>query len=157
MNGLIVYHSKYGNGKLVAEALAEGLKESGHEAKVLEAGAADSAGASDFVVVSSPTRAGRMMGPAKHFIHSMDKDAWKDKPFIAVGTGFRPKGTGKLDEMGAKSADKVFAALEKAGLKPLMDAQKFYVADMKGPLEDGEIDRAAEVGRDAGRRLTGMA
>jgi len=156
MNGLIVYHSKFGNGKLIAGALAEGLKESGHDVKVAEAGAGDIGDTFDFVVVSSPTRAGRMMGPAKHFIHSMDKDSWKGKPFIAVGTGFRAKGTGKFDEMGARSAEKVYAALEKAGLKPVMEAQKFYVADMKGPLEDGEVERAMDVGRTAGKRLGEM-
>jgi hypothetical protein len=55
--------------------------------------------------------------------------------------------------MGAKSAEKVYDALQKAGLKPIMDAQKFFIEDMKGPLEEGEQERALELGRSAGQKL----
>ncbi len=156
MKGLVVYHTKFGHGKSIAEAIAKGLEETGHEVTVTDAGARDVGGDFDFVVVGSPTRMGRMMGPAKRFIKGELSDAsWKGKPFIAVGTGFRPKGTaGKFDEYGARSAEQVYEALEKQGLKPLMEPQKFFVEDMKGPLEDGEESRALELGRSAGQELS---
>lgn len=154
MKGLIVYHTKYGNGKIICESLAKGLTEAGHTVTLEMTDVKDLPDA-DFIVVSSPTRAGRMMGPVKHFIsRELRKDSWKGKPFIAVGTGMRPEGTGKkTDEWGARSAEKVYATLVAAGLKPLMDAQKFFVSEMKGPLEDGEPERAEELGRKAGEML----
>jgi menaquinone-dependent protoporphyrinogen IX oxidase len=154
MKGLVAYYSKFGNGKIVAEAIASGLREAGHDIVVTNISENGAGEDFDFVVVSSPTRAGHMIGPAKRFIGKQLKQAsWKGKPFIAVGTGFRPKGTGKFDKMGAKSAEKVYDALQKAGLKPIMDAQKFFIEDMKGPLEEGEQERALELGRSAGQKL----
>ncbi len=155
MKGLVVYHTKYGNGKLIAEAIAKGLEEAGHDITVGSVDEEKGAGDFDFVVVGSPTRAGRMTGSAKRFIsHNLKADSWKGKPFVAVGTGFKPKETGeKFDGFGARSADKVYEALEKAGLKPAIEAQRFFVEDMKGPLVEGEEDRALELGRSLGKTL----
>jgi len=156
MKALVVYHTKYGHGKIIAEAIARGLEEAGLAVTLTDAGAKDVPADFDLLVVGSPTRMGRMMGPAKRFIkNELDDPSWKDKPFIAVGTGFRPKGTtGKFDEYGARSAEQVYEALKKQGLKPLIEPQKFFVQEMKGPLEDGEEDRAVELGRTAGRELS---
>jgi len=156
MKGLVVYHTKFGNGKIVAEAIAKGLEETGQDVTVIDAAAKDVGGDFDFVVVGSPTRMGRMMGPAKHFIkRELNAASWKGKPFVAVGTGFRPGDTdGKFDEFGARSAEYVYKALVKEGLKPLMEAQKFFITDTKGPLEDGEEEPAIELGRSAGRELS---
>lgn len=155
MKGLVAYHSKYGNGKIIAEAIGGGLAEADHTVTVIDV-SKPVVGDFDFVVVGSPTRAGRMMGPVKRFIgRELEKESWKGKPFIAVGTGFKPEGTGKkTDQWGARSAEKVYEALEKAGLKPLMGPQKFFVSDMKGPLEEGEQQRAAELGLSAGKTLS---
>jgi len=156
MRALVAYYSKFGNGKLIAEAIGKGLQETGLEVTVTEVGTKGISDDYDLVVLSSPTRAGRMMGPAKRFIGELKTAAWKGKSFIAVGTGFKPKGTGgKFDEFGARSADKSYEALAKAGPKPLMEAQKFYVEEMKGPLLEGEEERALELGRTAGRALGG--
>ncbi|OFW58499.1 MAG: hypothetical protein A2W01_06500 [Candidatus Solincola sediminis] len=154
MKGLVVYYSKYGNGKIIAEAIASGLRETGHDIAVSDVGEKDTGPDFDFIVVGSPTRAGRMMGSVKRFIgRELKQAAWKGKKFIAFGTGFRPKGSGKFDQMGAKSAEKVYDAIRKAGLEPMMEAQKFFVKDMQGPLEEGEQERAVELGRSVGRLI----
>jgi hypothetical protein len=44
--------------------------------------------------------------------------------------------------------------LKKQGLEPLMEPQKFFVTDMKGPLQEGEVGRALELGRAAGQALS---
>jgi flavodoxin len=159
MRGLIAYYTKFGNGRRIAEALARGLEESGQEVRVLQLpGKVE--GDFEFLVLSSPTRLGRAMGPAKNFVSKLKKSAWSGKPFIAVGTGVHvEEPTGKRsDAWPAGSADKLYERLEKAGLKPLMGPQKFWVEnrdDWKNAnLLEGEEDRALEVGREIGRMLS---
>lgn len=128
MKGLVAYYTKYGNGKIIAEAIARGLQESGNETNIINIPAKDVGGDYDFVVVSPPTRFGRMMGPVKKFIiKSLSGDAWRGKLFIAVRTGLRPEETGEeSDQYGpaqqangkcgpAESAEKVYAEFENAG------------------------------------------
>jgi flavodoxin len=159
MNGLIAYYSKFGNGKRIAEALAKGLEESGLNAKVLQL-PGEVEGDFDFVLVSSPTRMGRAMGPAKKFVSKLKKGDWAGKPFVAVGTGVHgEEPTGKRsDAWPAGSADKLYERLEEAGLKPFMEPQKFWVENRNdwknATLLEGEEERAADVGREIGRKLS---
>lgn len=162
MRGLVAYYTKFGNGKRIAEALARGLAESGQDVKVLPLpGKVE--GDFDFLVVSSPTRLGRAMGPAKKFVSGLKKGAWADKPFVAIGTGVHgdePSGK-RSDAWPAGSADKLYERLEKAGLKPLMGPQKFWVEntdDWKNAnLLEGEEDRALEVGHEIARQLSSIS
>jgi flavodoxin len=159
MGGLIAYYTKFGNGKRIAEALARGLEESGQDVTVLQL-PGDVEGDFDFLIVSSPTRMGRAMGPAKKFISKLKKGAWTCKPFVAVGTGVHgeePKGK-RSDTWPAGSADKLYERLEKAGLKPLVEPQKFWVENSNdwknAKLLEGEEDRALEVGHEIGGMLS---
>lgn len=159
MRGLIAYYTKFGNGKKVAEALARGLEESGQDVSLLQL-PAEAEGDFDFVVVSSPTRMGRAMGPAKRFVSKLPEERWAGKPFVAVGTGVQgEESAGKRsDAWPGGSADKLYERLEKAGLKPLTGAQKFWVENRNdwknATLLEGEEERAVEVGREIGRMLT---
>ncbi len=165
MKGLVAYYTKYGNGKIISEAIARGLEESGNEMTVVSLPVKDVSGDYDFVVVSSPTRFGKMLGPVKKFIRkNLGGAAWRGKPFVAVGTGLRPAGEDgapqETDESGgpcgpAESAEQVYSELESAGLKPAAPPQKFFVSGMKGPLWEGEPERALGLGREVGRELAG--
>lgn len=169
MKGLVAYYTKYGNGRIIAEAIARGLRESGSETTIISIPAKDIGGGYDFVVVSSPTRFGRMMGPVRKFIKkNLAGDAWRGKPFIAAGTGLRVEEAGQGPDPGgaapqasgrcgpAESAEQVYAELENAGLRPATGPQKFYVGGLKGPLLEGEEERALEFGRRTGRELAGQ-
>ena len=159
MRGLIAYYTKFGNGKRIAEALARGLEGSGHDVDVLQL-PGEVEGDFDFLLVSSPTRMGRAMGPAKRFVSKLKKNVWAGKPFIAVGTGVHgEEPTGKRsDAWPAGSADKLYERLEKAGLKPFVGPQKFWVENRNdwknAKLLEGEEDRALGVGREIGRMLS---
>ncbi len=165
MKGLIAYHTKYGNGRIIAEAIARGLRESGNEIATVSIPVKDVGSDYDFVVVSSPTRFGNMAKTVRKFIRkSMGIDAWRGKPFIAVGTGLRaeegggepgPSAPARSEDTCApgESADQVYEALEEAGLKPASEPQRFWVSGMKGPLAEGEEERALEFGRRMGREL----
>lgn len=166
MKGLVAYYTKYGNGKIIAEAIASGLQESGNEVTIINIPVKSIGGGYDFVVVSSPTRFGKMVGPVKKFIgKNLRGDAWQGKLFIAIGTGLKAEQpVEESDDEGlagqaegpcgpAESAEKVYAELENAGLKAVTEAQRFYVGAIKGPLLDGEKERALEFGRRIGSEL----
>ncbi len=154
MKGLVVYHSKWGNGKKIAENIARGLEEAGHEVTIKSVEEKDLGSGYDFIVAGSGTRAGHMTGAMRRFIGRLPKKEWAGKPFIAYGTGGRPQGD-KSDKYATKSAERIYEALEKKGLKPATDAYKAYIEEgsMKGPLAEGEEERALAFGRDTGKAL----
>lgn len=155
MKGLVAYHTKFGNCRKIAENISRGLEEAGLEVELTDSGARKVSSDFDFLAVGSGTRMGRMTGDTKRFIRREIKEgAWAGKPFLAFGTGARPEGTGKrTDDWSCRGAVRIYEALQGRGLRPMAEAARFYVQDMKGPLEDGEEDRALQLGRDMGGRL----
>lgn len=142
MKGAVVYHSRWGNCRQVAEAIAKGLKEKGQEVAVLDAKEKEYPGEEvDFLVVGSPTRGGTMSSPIKKFIDERVTSAWQGKPFAAFGTGAR-----KWLDRDGQSKDAIYQALVDAGLKPLAPAFQGIVEKMKGPLAEGNLDEAYRYG-----------
>ncbi len=152
MKGAVVYHSKWGNCKQVAESIAGGLAESGYVVSLLEATTTKKLGSDiGFIVAGSGTRAGKATGPIRKFIKKyVDKD-WAGKPFAAFGTGIR----GKSDKPDPKGADQIDKMLRERDLLPLAAPLKAYVEGMKGPLAEGELERAKQYGRDIAAALKG--
>lgn len=150
MKGAVIYHSKYGNCRRVAEGIAGGLAESGYVVSLLDASSADTLDPGlEFLVAGSPTRAGKATGAIRKFIkRGVGKD-WVGKPYAAFGTGIRGKGKGP----DPKGADQIDRLLRERGLLPLADPFKAYVTGMKGPLEEGETDKATQYGRDLAAAL----
>jgi menaquinone-dependent protoporphyrinogen IX oxidase len=152
MKGVVAYYSRWGNCKQVAESIAKGLEEAGHEATVVDAGAQQALGEEpDLVVAGSPTRAGKMAGKMKKFIKNAIPDSWDGKPFAAFGTGLQAA----LEKSEPNAADGIHLVLAAKGLKPVAPAFKAGVAGMKGPLVDGETERALEFGKEVGAALEG--
>jgi flavodoxin len=155
MKGLVVYHTKFGNCRKIAENIARGLEEAGLEVELLSSDVRKVSSDFDFIAVGSGTRMGRMTGGISRFIkREVRRDAWSGKVFLAFGTGGRPDGEGeRMHEWSARGAQRIYEALEARGLKPIADAAKFYVEDIKGPLEEGEEKRALQLGLDTGKLL----
>jgi menaquinone-dependent protoporphyrinogen IX oxidase len=152
LKGAVVYYSKYGNNEKTAKAVLQGLQEAGHEVTLINAKQSKTLdGDFDFVVVGSPTRAGRTSGPVKKFIKNNLDESWKGKPFAAFGTCLKA-----TTEKGQSSAAKdIHTELTDRGLTSLAEPFDNAVSGMKGPLlEDGE-ESARSFGRDLGSRLNG--
>lgn len=156
MKGTVVYYSKWGNCGQVAEAACRGLRESGQDASLVEAKAVQGLGDDmEFLVVGSPTRVGKMAGPVRKFIKREVSGDWSGKPFAAFGTmreSFKEKG-----EKQSGSAEDVNRALTEKGLVPVAGPFQATVGGMKGPLTEGELDRAFEFGKEVGEALAGQA
>lgn len=156
MKCLVVYHTKFGNCRRIAENIARGLGEAGHEVELRSTDARKVGSAFQFLALGSGTRMGRMTGPMKRFIRReiREKD-WSGRPFLAFGTGMRAEAAGeKHREWSARGAQRIYEALQERGLRPVAEAARFYVADMKGPLEEGEEERALRLGKEVGERLS---
>jgi menaquinone-dependent protoporphyrinogen IX oxidase len=150
MNVAVVYHSRWGNCERVAGAIARALSEAGQDVTVLSADpAGDLLSPVDLLVLGSPTRAGKSSGPVKKFIKRNLSAEWSGRPFAAFGTGMRARG----DKAEPKSADDIYSRLESAGLKPMAPAFKAWVLGWKGPLAEGEAERAFKFGQDLAAAL----
>ncbi len=155
MKGLVVYHSKWGNCKTIAENIARGLEEAGHEITIKPVEEKKVGSEYDFLAAGSPTRMGRMTGAMRGFLgRGIKRKAWQGKPFIAFGTGAKPEGDGsRFDKYAARSAERIYDALKSKGLKPVAEPYKAYVGGKEGPLLEGEEERALAFGREAGKGL----
>ena len=149
MRGSVVYHSRWGNCRKVAESISKGLSNSGHDVVLQDVKTEGSLSEGvQFIVVGSPTRGGQMSKPIKQFIASHIGPGWKGKPFAAFGTGHR-----KWLDRGGQSKDAIQKALIGSGLVPLADPFQGVVEKMKGPLAEGTVEEAYGFGMSIGESL----
>jgi menaquinone-dependent protoporphyrinogen IX oxidase len=148
MKGAVIFHSKYGNCEQVARSIHKGLVDSGAEVTITDVKSAGAPGADlDFIVIGSPTRAGRATGAVRRYLETVRGDGERPR-FAAFGTGLA-KWLEK-DKPSVISADYIQEELEKKGLKPLAPPLKAKVKGWKGPLVEGELERAYEYGKELG-------
>ncbi len=145
---LLLYHTRWGNCRKIAEALAHGLGESGHQVVLREVSKkGEPYGDFEVLVAGSGTRVGRMTRCLRVALKKLP--VTESKPFMAFGTGierFRDRGD-------PQSADEIHAFLSGRGLIPVADPFKAAVAGVKGPLSAGEEEMALVHGVEMGRKL----
>ena len=141
---IVVYESKYGNAKLVAETIAEGMTEvEGIEAVVSQVKEVDLSKIPDYdaILVGSPCHIGGPTGGIKKFIGNLGKLPLEGKSFAVFDTYLLGKSfeqaTKKLE---ARIRDKVPGAkLAAPGLSIRVDGKK-------GPISEGELPKCKEFG-----------
>ena len=88
MKGLVVYHTKFGNCRKIAEAISRGLEEAGLAVELISSETRKVGGEFDFVAVGSGTRMGRMTGGIKRFIaREIKKKTWSGKKSFVYRLG----------------------------------------------------------------------
>ncbi len=145
---VVVYESKYGNTKTVAEAIAEGLREGGvGDVHVLHVGAATPSelAAYDAIILGSPNHVGGATRTIKKLISSLGALSGK---LIAVFDTYMGKDVDK-------AVNKMLTQLnEKApGLEVITPGLSVLVTGMKGPIADGELERSKAFGGTLAARL----
>ncbi|MCW3983793.1 MAG: flavodoxin domain-containing protein [Candidatus Bathyarchaeota archaeon] len=141
----IFYDSKYGNTKLAAEKIAEGLKSAGVavEAGYVREVGLDGAACSDLIVLGAPNHMGRPSRTMKRFIEYLataDLKATKVAVFGTYAGRARP-----IDRAVKKLEGMVQERLPNLGL--VLPGLSVRVNGIKGPVVDGELDRCVEFGR----------
>ncbi len=153
MKALILYRSHYGNTKNVAEALAAAIRDSGHEAEVqdLRRRLPDLTGYGA-VLVGAPTRMARVTGRAKRVLKGLKKRGFAGRVAIFDTYGPVPATPEELEKARKwlyPGAAGIMQALGmQLGLNVYAETLRCEVtAGMKGPLKDGELDKASAFAR----------
>ena len=156
MRSLVVYESLWGNTEQVAHAIAAGLVEA-MRVDVVEVGTAPAVPTEDvdLLVVGGPTHAFSMSRP-----DTRSEAVTRGASNTAPGPGIRewiaalPKMSDgslvatfdtrveKVRRLPGSAARKAGKLLRRLGYAQVLDPESFYVADVDGPLLDGEMDRA---------------
>jgi flavodoxin len=139
METLVVYFSKFGNTKMVADAIGATLEPGGNVRVVSSEGliAADFNGA-DLVVMGSPTHKMNLPKVVHQVFERLPKRILKGKLVAAFDTSYKMSWWLNRFTAGKKLAQK----LRKLGGKRLVPPEIFHVTEREGPLYDGEIERA---------------
>lgn len=142
LKGIVLYDTGYGNTQQIAEAIADALKERGHEVGLHHIRDAGKIGPADydFVVIGSPTKMGTMSFAMRRFLGKFKGEGWKGKPFFAFDTEL----VDNIEKGEASAGEKIQKELEERGMKPLVTVLKVGVAGMKGPLVSGAVEMARE-------------
>jgi flavodoxin I len=140
MKALIVYDSVYGNTEKIARAIAEAITSSG-EVKVLQAGEANSSALEslEFLIVGSPTHAGRPTPAVQDLLNKVNKPALQGVN-VAV---FDTRSQAKFARIFGNAAGRIAGHLTKKGGVLVASPEGFFVTGTKGPLKEGELERAA--------------
>jgi hypothetical protein len=166
MRSMVVYESMFGNTERVARAIAEGLQRCG-DVELVEVGAAKSVvDAVDLLVVGGPTHGFGMSRESTR----VDAQRQAGDTGVVSGRGgvgewaARLEGvqTGLLATFDTKvgkarhlpgCARGLAKTLRRRGYRLAVPAESFLVEDTRGPLLDGELDRAARWGAELGQRV----
>ena len=143
VKAIIVYESKYGNTKRVAETIVEGMNQvADTEAVLSELRDVDLSQIDEFdtILVGSPNHIGRATRSVRKFIDKLGKLNLERK----LGAVF--------DTYLAKDFEKAVKKMEKQigekvpGLTLVAPGLSIRVNGMKGPITDGELPKCKEFG-----------
>ena len=152
MKVVIVYETKFGNTKLAAEAIGEGLGEEGHDVLVKHVKEinVEEVKDVDMIVIGSPTYVGRPARSISKFINKLSEINIEGKSIASFDTnisgveGFLRKAVFKMEKQITKKIP---------GVKKAMDGLQVGVRGIKGPLKDGELEKCKEFGKKLASQL----
>ena len=147
---IVIYESKHGNTRLVAETIAEGIRQdSGVEAEVRELKKVNPEGLTEFdaIVIGSPNHWGGATRGIRKFIDRLARFSFEGKLAAVFDTYL-----GSDFEKAVKKMEKQIG--EKApSLSLAAPGLSVRVEGMKGPITEGELPRCQDFGIKIGNRL----
>jgi hypothetical protein len=165
MRALVVYESMFGDGRLIAQSIADGLATQGVDAEAVEVGAAPTTidDDLDLLIVGGPnhgfglsrpeTRAeARQRSGGTVISNRIGIREWLTELSPNRGVARCVAWDTRLGYAGFHSeldtaSQTIEQALQRAGFASAAKARHFLVMDVQGPLVDGEPDRARAWGR----------
>ncbi len=148
----VVYDTKYGNTKLVAEKIVEGI----NEVKEIETGIADvnkvnieEAARSDAILIGSPNHAGKPARGIEAFIDKLSKLDLKTKWVAVFDTHMAEdeRAHTKMEEMIREKLPSLELIIPGLSIRVKTSLR------MKGPIEEGELPKCVDFGRKRGTQL----
>ncbi len=139
MNSLIVYDSKYGNTERIALSIADTLREYGQvQATRIDPAQPVEFQGIDLLIGGSPTQGWNATPLTQSFLKRLAPGEFRGVAIACFDTRFN-----KPRWLTGSAADRIAKAFQKMGIRPLTPPESFFVKDSEGPLEAGELERAA--------------
>ena len=145
----VVYDTKYGNTKLVAEKIVEGIK----EVPVMETMISDveevdleKAADSDAIIIGAPNHVGNLTHTIAKFIDQLGKLDLKAK-WVAVFDTHMASDMRAHAKMEKRIGEKV------PGLKLITPGLSIKVNGMEGPIVEGELPKCVDFGKKIATQL----
>jgi flavodoxin len=140
MQALIVFDSVHGNTEMIAGAIGDAL--AGEVRMHRPQGAEDALTVEsvDLLIVGSPTHGGWFTEAIKDWLDKIPADALQGMHSAAFDTRTGPT---ILSRIFGFAAPRIARSLEKKGAILVGEPGGFIVEGIKGPLKEGELERAA--------------
>ena len=136
MKALVVYDSLFGNTAQVAEAVGAALASESQVLRVTQVNSSE-LGSFDLVVVGAPTQGGRATEAMQAFLARVP--ALEGARVAVFDTRLRAKWVKVFGYAAGRIAEKV----KSLGATLVAEPEGFIVEGKKGPLVEGELERAA--------------
>ncbi len=149
MRALIVYDSLHGNTAKIAQAIGDALAGDVSVRRVGGVSAAE-VKAIDLLIVGSPTHGGWFTEAIKGWLDEVPASALQGIHVAAFDT--RTPAT-RLSRIFGFAAPRIADSLEKKDVTLLLPPAGFVVKGIKGPLKEGELDRAADWAKEIAARM----
>lgn len=147
MKALVVYDSAYGNTEEIAKAVGRAL---GEDTRIERVGDADWDDLQQYelVIVGSPTEAGRPTPAVKAFLKNIPAGSLEGVDVTGFDTRIDSAAQGFMLRtfMGflGYAAGRIARRLETKGGRLVRQPHGFFVGGKEGPLNEGELERAAD-------------
>ncbi len=138
MKTLVIFESDHGNTEEIARSIGGAISGDVKVLRVNEINPSDLE-AIDLLVVGSPTQMGQPMSSVQDFLKNADESVIKGKKVAAFDTRLSTRVVKVLGYAAGKIGDN----LKKKGGNLIAPPEAFFVNGLKGPLKEGELERAA--------------
>lgn len=153
MKALVIYDSVFGNTEKIAQAIgsAVGTKKDVMVKRVVDVDEKDLVGL-DLLLVGSPTRGFRPIESVSKFLNALSSTSLQGVKAAAFDTripleSIQSKAFRFIIKKGGYAAPVIAKKLEKNGATIMAAPEGFFVEESEGPLANGEIERAAQWGK----------
>jgi flavodoxin len=146
VKALVVYDSVYGNTEKVAQAMAAALECEAHRVAAVTP---EQLAGLDALIVGSPTQAFQPLKPVKAFLKGIPAGKLNGIKVAAFDTRMDVKKVGNavltvFAKLFGYAAEPIGKQLVKKGGTQAVPPEGFLVEGSEGPLQEGELERAAE-------------
>ncbi|MCJ7764129.1 MAG: NAD(P)H-dependent oxidoreductase [Dehalococcoidales bacterium] len=149
---IVIYESKYGNTKLVAENIVEGMKEASKTEAILSEAKQvnfDDVISADAILIGSPNHWGGATGSISKFINKLGEINLNSKPAAVFDTYISHDFEKAVKKMEEQITEKV------PSLKLVTPGLSMKVKGSKGPILEEELPKCREFGVKFGELIKG--
>lgn len=149
MANLVVYDSKFGNTKKVAEAIADGLGGHGPVRLLgLDELPPQNLGTVDLLFIGGPTQAHAMTARMRQFVDALEAKPGSSMAAATFDTRLRMPAV-----ISGSAAKTIARKLRRGGVRIFAGPESFFVRGSPPQLEEGETERAAKWAKGVADRL----